>query len=101
MKIKPPADVTDFERSENKDVSLQPSHPAKTVNWPASVKTPRPVALPKWQTSCLPSCRPLHNSKSGRIVFCSESEATATIVFCAKAKRQLQLRQGEIGLVAY
>ncbi|MGE7675805.1 hypothetical protein ACQKMV_19895 [Lysinibacillus sp. NPDC094403] len=50
----------------------------------------------------------VHNSKSGRIVFLRESEATATNVFCAnakrqlqmfsvaKAKRQLQLRQGEI-----
>ncbi|MFJ8457729.1 hypothetical protein ACIQ57_01245 [Lysinibacillus xylanilyticus] len=28
--------------------------------------------------------------------FLCESEATATNVFCAKAKRQLQLRQGEI-----
>ncbi|MDM5246172.1 hypothetical protein [Lysinibacillus sp. G4S2] len=28
--------------------------------------------------------------------FLYESKATATNVFCAKAKRQLQLRQGEI-----
>ena len=31
-KIKPPADVTDFQRNEYKDVSLKPSHPAKTAN---------------------------------------------------------------------
>jgi len=40
-----------------------------------------------------------HNSKSGRIVYLCESEASATNVFCAKAKRQQQLRVGEIDLL--
>ncbi|WP_285398941.1 hypothetical protein [Lysinibacillus sp. fls2-241-R2A-57] len=30
------------------------------------------------------------------LFICGESEATAANVFCAKAKRQQQLRQGEI-----
>ncbi|TQR34134.1 hypothetical protein C7Y47_09135 [Lysinibacillus sphaericus] len=37
-------------------------------------------------------------SDSNKCFLC-ESEATATNVFCAKAKRQQQLRQGEIGTV--
>ncbi|MEY9970228.1 hypothetical protein ABH966_000590 [Lysinibacillus sp. RC46] len=36
------------------------------------------------------------NKAFGRIVYLCESEASAANVFCAKAKRQRQLRQGEI-----
>ncbi len=39
----------------------------------------------------LASRRPEHNSKFGRIVYLSESEAAATNVYCVKAKRQQQL----------
>jgi len=36
---------------------------------------------------------------SATSILCSESKATATNVFYAKAKRQLQLRQGEIDIL--
>ncbi|WP_285396868.1 hypothetical protein [Lysinibacillus sp. fls2-241-R2A-57] len=44
---------------------------------------PRPVAI--------------YLCESNKCFLC-ESKATATNVFCAKAKRQLQLRQGEIDI---
>jgi len=40
-------------------------------------KNPRPVALPKWPTSCRPSRRAKHKVDSKRNVYLRESKASA------------------------